>query len=91
MVDQQSRRALVLGSGGLAASAWEIGLAAGLDERGVSLRSADLLEHPREQELRFNSPAELISRSCSRDRSIRVFTFQRQRLALIGNSGVLKS
>lgn len=42
MVDQQSRRALVLGSGGLAASAWEIGLAAGLDERGVSLRSADL-------------------------------------------------
>jgi NTE family protein len=35
--------ALVLGGGGLAGIAWEIGLLAGLDEAGVALRDADLV------------------------------------------------
>ncbi|MGH3736750.1 MAG: patatin-like phospholipase family protein, partial [Micromonosporaceae bacterium] len=36
-------RALVLGGGGLAGAAWQLGLVAGLAERGVDLRDADLL------------------------------------------------
>ena len=35
--------ALVLGGGGVAGIAWEIGLLAGLDEAGVALRDADLV------------------------------------------------
>ena len=37
------RRALVLGAGGHAASAWEIGLIAGMAECGLDVRNADLL------------------------------------------------
>lgn len=37
------KRALVLGGGGLAGIAWEIGLLAGPDEAGLRLRDADLL------------------------------------------------
>jgi NTE family protein len=36
-------RALVLGSGGLVGIAWEVGVLAGLAERGVNLREADLV------------------------------------------------
>ena len=42
MAGQRNRRTLVLGSGGDAASAWEIGLATGLEERGISLKNAGL-------------------------------------------------
>lgn len=38
-----TRRALVLGSGGHAGIAWEIGLVLGLREQGIDLREADLL------------------------------------------------
>ncbi|MBO0708582.1 MAG: patatin-like phospholipase family protein [Candidatus Dormibacteraeota bacterium] len=38
-----SRRALVLGGGGMTGIAWEIGLAAGLLEAGIDLASADLV------------------------------------------------
>jgi NTE family protein len=37
------RRALVLGGGGLAGIAWEIGLLTGLEEAGVTVRDADLV------------------------------------------------
>ena len=36
-------RALVLGGGGVAGIAWEIGLLAGLAEHGVDVRNADLV------------------------------------------------
>lgn len=38
-----TQRALVLGAGGYAASAWEIGIVAGLADGGVHLREADLM------------------------------------------------
>ena len=38
-----TRRALVLGAGGEAGIAWEVGLLAGLAERGVDLTAADLV------------------------------------------------
>lgn len=38
-----TRRALVLAGGGYVASSWEIGIVAGLAERGIALDSADLL------------------------------------------------
>jgi NTE family protein len=38
-----TRRALVLGAGGEAGIAWEVGLLAGLAERGVDLTAADLI------------------------------------------------
>ena len=38
-----TRRALVLGAGGEAGIAWEVGLLAGLTERGVDLTAADLV------------------------------------------------
>jgi predicted acylesterase/phospholipase RssA len=38
-----TRRALVLAGGGYAASAWEIGLIAGMADAGVDIRNADLL------------------------------------------------
>jgi NTE family protein len=38
-----TRRALVLGAGGEAGIAWELGLLAGLAERGVDLTAADLV------------------------------------------------
>lgn len=37
------RRALVLGGGGYAASAWEIGLITGMSQAGLDLRNADLI------------------------------------------------
>jgi NTE family protein len=37
-----TRRALVLGGGGYAASAWEIGLIMGMFEAGFDVRNADL-------------------------------------------------
>lgn len=36
------RRALVLGAGGHAANAWEIGVIAGLADAGIDVRNADL-------------------------------------------------
>ncbi len=39
----RGKRGLVLGAGGAAAEAWEIGMIAGLAERGVDLAAADLL------------------------------------------------
>ena len=36
-------RALVLGSGGLTGIGWEIGLIAGLAERGIDLAAADVI------------------------------------------------
>jgi hypothetical protein len=41
--DATPRRALVLGAGGPAASAWETGVIAGLAEAGVDVRKADLI------------------------------------------------
>src|SRR5205809_313258 len=38
-----TRRALVLGAGGEAGIAWEVGLLAGLAERGTDLTAADLV------------------------------------------------
>lgn len=38
-----TRRALVLGGGGITGIAWEIGIVAGLADRGVDVRSADLV------------------------------------------------
>jgi NTE family protein len=38
-----TRRALVLGAGGEAGIAWEVGLLAGLADRGVDLTAADLV------------------------------------------------
>lgn len=43
MTGTEHARALVLGGGGIAGIAWEIGLLAGLAEHGVDLRSADLV------------------------------------------------
>jgi NTE family protein len=37
-----ARRALVLGAGGFAASAWEIGLISGMAAAGLDLRASDL-------------------------------------------------
>jgi NTE family protein len=37
------KRALVLGGGGFAASAWEIGLITGMAEAGIDVRDAGLL------------------------------------------------
>ena len=38
-----TRRALVLSGGGYVASAWEIGLIAGMAEAGMDVRNADFL------------------------------------------------
>ncbi|MGY2082887.1 patatin-like phospholipase family protein [Blastococcus sp. SYSU DS0539] len=43
MAGRGSGRALVLGGGGIAGIAWEIGLLAGLAEHGVDVRDADLV------------------------------------------------
>jgi NTE family protein len=37
------RRALVLGGGGVTGIAWQIGLLAGLAERGIDLAAADVI------------------------------------------------
>ena len=43
LVDQARRRALVLGGGGSAGNAWEVGVVAGLYDAGVDLTQADLI------------------------------------------------